>query len=36
METKAVTFPAYPNVRMTEEEKTNLGPIASEFFKLSF
>ena len=36
METKAVTFPAYPNVRMTEEEKTNLGPIASEFLSYPF
>ena len=30
-EEEAVTFPAYPNVRMTEEEKTNLGPIAQHF-----
>ena len=36
METKAVTFPAYPNVRMTEEEKTNLGPIATEFLSYPF
>ena len=31
METKAVTFPAYPNVRMTEEEKTNLGLMTQQF-----
>ena len=30
-EEEAVTFPAYPNVRMTEEEKTNLGLIAQQF-----
>ena len=31
MEKEAVTFPAYPNVRMTEEEKTNLGLMAQQF-----
>ena len=36
METKAVTFPAYPNVRMAEEEITNLGPIAQEFLSYPF
>ena len=36
MEKEAITFPAYPNVRMTEEEKTNLGPIASEFLSYPF
>ena len=33
---EAITFPAYPNVRMTEEEKTNLGPIATEFLSYPF
>ena len=28
---EAITFPAYANVRMTEEEKTNLGLIAQQF-----
>ena len=28
---EAIRFPAYPNVRMTEEEKTNLGLIAQQF-----
>ena len=28
---EAITFPAYPNVRMTEEEKTNLGLRAQQF-----
>ena len=36
METKAVTFPAYPNIRMAEEEITNLGPIAQEFLSYPF
>ena len=36
MEKEAVTFPAYPNVRMTEEEKTNLGPIATKFLSYPF
>ena len=36
MEKEAVTFPAYPNVRMTEEEKTNLGPMATTFLSYPF
>ena len=36
METKAVTFPAYPNVEMTEKEITNLGPIAQKFLSFPF
>ena len=36
MEKEAVTFPAYPNVRMTEKEKTNLGPIATHFLSYPF
>ena len=35
-EKEAVTFPAYPNVRMAEEEITNLGPIAQEFLSYPF
>ena len=30
-EEEAITFPSYPNVRMTEEEKTNLGLIAQQY-----
>ena len=33
---ETVTFPAYPNVRMTEEEKTNLGPMATQFLSYPF
>ena len=33
---EAVKFPAYPNVRITEEEKTNLGPIATQFLSYPF
>ena len=36
METKAVTFPAYPNAIMTEEEITNLGSIAQKFLSYPF
>ena len=36
METKAVPFPAYPNVRMSKEEITNLGLIAQEFLSYPF
>ena len=36
MEKEAITFPAYPNVRMTEKEKTNLGPMATKFLSYPF
>ena len=36
MEKGAVTFPAYPNVNITEKELTNLGPIATEFLSYPF
>ena len=29
----AITFPAFPAIEMTEEEKTNLGPIATDALK---
>ena len=35
-EEKAITFPAYPNVEITKKEKTNLGPIATEFLSYPF
>ena len=36
MEKEAITFPAYPNVRMTEKEKTNLRPMAIKFLSYPF
>ena len=36
MEKEAITFPAYPNVRMTENEKTNLGSMAAKFLSYPF
>ena len=36
MEKEAITFPAYPNVRMTEKEKTNLGSMAAKFLSYPF
>ena len=32
----AITFPAFPAIEMTEEEKTNLGPIATNALKKIF
>ena len=36
MEKEAVTFPAYPNANITEEELTNLGPMATQFLSYPF
>ena len=36
MEKEAITFPAYPNVRMTKKEKTNLGSMATTFLSYPF
>ena len=36
MEKEAITFPAYPNVRMTEKEKNKFRTNGNKIFKLSF
>ena len=36
MEKEAITFPAYPNVRMTEKEKNKFRPMATQFLSYPF